>query len=249
VTTAGMLNAIGLQNEGVDAFIKDKIPYLSKIGTSVVVSIAGKTEQEFKELAAKLNDAPIDAIEVNISCPNISLKLSAASLQQYKLFAQDAKATAQITKTVRSQTKKPVIVKLTPNVTDITEIAKAAEGAGASSVSLINTIRALAVDIKSRRPQLGNVTGGLSGPAIKPVALGMVWDVYKSVNIPVVGIGGIMNTEDALEFMICGASAIQVGTANFVNPTSATDIIAGIRAYAKENKIKSIGELVGTLKT
>jgi len=240
-TTAGMLNAIGLQNEGVDDFINSKLTTLKKMPTATVVSIAGKRKEEFKELAKKLNKTDIDGIEVNISCPNVEHNHSK------RLFAQDAKATAEIVRTVRRNTKKPLIIKLSPNVTDISEIAKAAEGAGADSVSLINTLIGMRVDIATKRPHLGNVTGGLSGPAIKPIALRMVWEVYKAVKIPIIGMGGIMNLEDAIEFFLCGATAIQVGTATFVNPTAATDIAEGLKGYLKKNKLSNIKDIIGKL--
>ncbi|MFH1868909.1 MAG: dihydroorotate dehydrogenase [Candidatus Omnitrophota bacterium] len=246
-TTAGMLNAIGLQNEGIDDFIKNKLPFLKKTETAIIVSIAGKTKNEYKELAKKLDKTQVDAIEINISCPNISgHKLQATS---YKLFAQDAKAASEIVKAVRAQTKKTIITKLSPNVTDIAEIAKAAEKAGSDAISLINTIVGMSIDIETKRPRLGNVTGGLSGPAIKPIALRMVWEAYNSVKVPVIGMGGIMNTTDAVEFILCGASAIQVGTANFVSPDSATQIINGLKAYFKEKNISSLKDITGKLQT
>ena len=241
-TTAGMLNAIGLQNDGVDDFIENKLPELLECGTHIIVSIAGKTKKEYAALAKKLNKTQVDAIEINISCPNIEHGVGK------QLFAQDPQATAEIVRQVRKNTKKPIITKLSPNVTDITEIAKAAEKAGADAVSLINTLIGMEVDILSQRPRLGNITGGLSGPAIKPIALRMVWEVYKSVKVPVIGMGGIMNTEDAIEFLLCGATAIQVGTANFVNPKTANEIVSGLQLYMKKNNIKSIKDLKGKLK-
>lgn len=241
-TTAGMLNAIGLQNEGVDDFIKNKLPFLKNTGTAIIVSIAGKTKKEYKELAKRLDNIPVDALEINISCPNLEHRTS------QKLFAQDPKTTADIIRAVKGETGKPLITKLSPNVTDITEIAKAAEIAGTDAVSLINTIVGMGVDIKTKRPRLGNITGGLSGPAIKPIALRMVWEVYKSVKVPVIGIGGIMNAEDAIEFLLCGASAIQAGTANFVNPDAATQITNGLKDYLKDNNLGGIKELRGALR-
>jgi len=241
-TTAGMLNAIGLQNDGIEDFLVNKLPFLKDLGTKIIVSIAGKSKQEYKELAQRLDSASIDAIEINISCPNVEYP------GQTRLFAQDAKATAEIVRAVRKHTKKIVITKLSPNVTDIAEIAKAAEGAGTDAVSLINTLMGMDVDIASQKSRLGNVTGGLSGPAIKPVALCMTWQAYQAVKIPIVGIGGIMSAEDALAFFLCGASAIQVGTANFVNPQTIANIIDGMSKYLTKHKLKSMQELTGKLK-
>ncbi|NQT94828.1 MAG: dihydroorotate dehydrogenase [Candidatus Omnitrophica bacterium] len=241
-TTAGMLNSIGLQNEGVGAFIESKLSDLKRLPTAVIVSIAGDQKDEFRELAKRLDKTSIDAIEINISCPNIKHK------SKSRLFSQDPDATAEIVRAVRRNTKKPLITKLSPNVTDITEIAKAAERAGTDAISLINTVIGMAVDIDTKRPRLGNVTGGLSGPCIKPIALRMVWEVYNAVKVPVIGMGGIMNTEDAIEFFLCGASAIQVGTANFINPRATTEVVAGLREYLKKNKLTSIKDLIGKLK-
>ena len=239
-----MLNAIGLQNDGVDDFIANKLPKLKKTGTAIIVSIAGRRKAEYKELAKRLDSTTIDGIEINISCPNIEHAGS-----KKRLFAQDAQASAAIVSTVRRQTKKTIITKLSPNVTDITETARAAQRAGTDAISLINTVLGMEVDIKTQRPRLGNVTGGLSGPAIKPIALRMVWEVYKSIDLPIIGIGGIMNAEDAIEFFLCGATAIQVGTANFLTPSIATDIIVGLNGYIKEKNIKKITDLKGALKT
>ena len=241
-TTAGMLNSIGLQNEGVEDFISDKLPALKANNLKVVVSIAGKRQQDYRELAKLLDRTAADAIEVNISCPNVERKGSA------RLFAQDPADTVSIIRSVKRQTTKPVIVKLSPNVTDITLIARAAERAGADALSLINTLIGMDVDIMSKQPRLGNITGGLSGPAIKPIALRMVWDVYRCVKIPIIGIGGIMDTEDAIAFLLCGASAVQIGTANFVDPQTAINIIAGLKAYLKNQNLKTITKLVGSLK-
>ena len=242
-TTAGMLNAIGLQNDGVEDFIRNKIPYLKDLGVPIIVSIAGTTKQEYRELAKALDKTSVAAIEVNISCPNIEHKSKGA-----KLFSQDAKETASIIRLVKRNTKKPIIAKLSPNVADITEIAKAAQAAGADSLSLVNTLLGMAVDINTSTPRLGNVTGGLSGPCIKPIALRMVWEVYNSVKIPIVGIGGIMNAQDVIEFILCGASAIQLGTVNFVNPKATTEVLLGLEKYIAKNKIAHIKDIVGTLK-
>ncbi|MFA5339511.1 MAG: dihydroorotate dehydrogenase [Candidatus Omnitrophota bacterium] len=240
-TPSGMLNSIGLQNYGIDAFIKDKLPFLNKVKTAVIVSIAAHRVEDYAAIAGKLDKIKrVDAIEINISCPNVKGGLE---------FAREPGSTAAVVGAVRRASRKPVIVKLSPNVKDITEIAMAAENAGADAVSLVNTFTGMAIDIDTKRPVLGNIIGGLSGPAIKPVALRMVWETAKKVKIPVIGIGGIMNYEDAVEFIIAGASAVQVGTANFVNPKAAADIISGMEKYMRQGKIKNIKELTGCLKT
>ncbi|MFH1644904.1 MAG: dihydroorotate dehydrogenase [Candidatus Omnitrophota bacterium] len=241
-TTAGMLNAIGLQNDGIDDFLKHKLPVLREHSSRVVLSIAGKTPEEYRILAEKVASSDIDALEINISCPNVQHRNSS------RLFAQDPVDTEKIVACVKEKVAKPIIVKLSPNVTDISEIAKAAEAGGASAVSLINTVLGMAVDVNTKEPMLGNIKGGLSGPAIKPIALRMVWEAYNAVNIPIIGIGGIMNAYDALEFIICGASAVQVGTANFVYPNIAVEIIEGIKAYLKHHNIADIKSLVGSIK-
>jgi dihydroorotate dehydrogenase (NAD+) catalytic subunit len=239
-TAAGMLNAIGLENVGLDAFIDEKLTYLSTLDVPVVVNIYGKTIEEYAELAARLDPVEgVAAIEVNISCPNVKAGGVA--------FGVCADPAGSVVRAVRDKTGKPVIVKLSPNVTDITEIARAVEGAGADAVSLINTLTGMAIDIHSRRPKLANYTGGLSGPAIKPVALRMVWETSRAVKIPVIGMGGIMGAEDALEFIIAGASALQVGTANFVNPRTTMDILDGLETYMTEKKIHRLRDLIGTL--
>lgn len=239
-TPCGMLNAIGLENVGVDAFIDKKMPYLREVGTSVIVNILGDSTDDYKNLAAKLNDVPgISAIEVNISCPNVK-KGGVA-------FGTDPKMAQTVTKTVRKACDLPLIVKLSPNVTDVSLIAKAVEDGGADSISLINTILGLAIDINSRKPKLANVVGGLSGPAIKPIALRMVWQVAKTVKVPVIGIGGITTAEDAIEFLVAGASAIQVGTANFVNPQATEDILKGLKDYLCKNKMETVRNLIGSL--
>jgi len=242
-STAGMLNSIGLQNDGVEDFVDTKLAYLKDAGTKIIVSIAGKRKNEYAELAKRLDLPAVDAIEVNISCPNVEHHGKA------RLFAQDIKVTSDIVRATRKATRKTIIVKLSPNVTDITEIAKTAEEAGADAVSLINTLIGMDVDTRTQKPRLGNITGGLSGPAIKPVALCMTWQAYQAISIPIIGMGGIMNTEDALAFFLCGASAIQIGTANFVNPQAMPNIIDGIKHYLKQNKLKSVRELTGKLKT
>jgi dihydroorotate dehydrogenase (NAD+) catalytic subunit len=239
-TGCGMLNAIGLENVGLDAFVRDKLPFLETLSTPTLVNIYGTSVQEYAQLACRIENIPgIAGMEVNISCPNVKAGGVA--------FGVDPVAAHAVVKAVREQTTKPVMVKLTPNVTDVTEIARAVEAAGADSISLINTITGMAVDIESRRPRLANITGGLSGPAIKPVALRMVWQVAKAVKIPVIGIGGIMSATDALEFLIAGAVAVQVGTANFVNPGATMDIIGGIESFLAQKKITSIAEIIDTL--
>lgn len=240
-TACGMLNAIGLENVGVDAFIQEKLPFLRTISTPVVANIYGGTVDEYAELAARLDavEDGVAALEVNISCPNVRAGGVA--------FGVDPEAAAEVVRAVRARTRLPVMVKLSPNVTDIAAIARHVEAAGADMVSLINTLTGMAVDIDSRRPVLANGTGGLSGPAIKPVALRMVWQVVQAVDIPVVGIGGIMTAEDALEFLIAGATAVQVGTANFVNPRSTVDIVEGIRGYLTRQGIAGVGDIIGTL--
>lgn len=241
-STAGMLNAIGLQNDGVEDFIANKLPFLKGLRAKIIVSIAGSRKQEYGQLARILDNTPVDALELNISCPNVEHS------GESRLFAQDARATAEIVRSVKKATGKAVITKLSPNVTDITEIARAAERAGTDAISLINTLIGLDVDVAAQRPYLGSATGGLSGPAIRPVALRMVWETYRAVKVPLIGIGGIMDTEDALAFFLCGASAIQVGTANFVNPQTAVNIISGIRGYLKEKRLKNIEQIRGKLR-
>ncbi|MDD4878849.1 MAG: dihydroorotate dehydrogenase [Candidatus Omnitrophica bacterium] len=239
-TPSGMLNSIGLQNDGIDAFIKDKVPFLNKVKTAVIVSIAAHRVEDYAAIAGKLDKIKrVDAIEINISCPNVEGGLE---------FAREPGSAAAVVRAVRRASKKPVITKLSPNVKDITEIAMAVEEAGSDAVSLVNTFTGMAIDIDTRRPVLGNVVGGLSGPAIKPIALRMAWETAKKVKIPIIGMGGIMCYEDALEFIIAGASAVQIGTANFVNPRVAVEIIDGIEEYMRKEGIKNIKELTGCLK-
>lgn len=241
-TTGGMLNSVGLQNVGVDAFIEEKLPFLRKFDVAVIANIYGESYADYAAVAAKLDGVPgVHALEVNISCPNV---------QKGGLsFGADPRAAAEVTRRVRAKNSLPLIVKLTPNVTDITVIARAVEQAGADAVSLINTLTGMSIDLDTREPHLKSITGGLSGPAIKPVALRMVWQVARQVKIPVIGMGGIMTARDALEFMVAGASAVQVGTASFVNPRSGVEIIDGMQGYMKKNRIKKITDIVGTLKT
>ena len=239
-TPCGMLNAIGLENIGIEAFVKHKLPFLRQFSTPVVVNIYGKTIEEYAELAARIDGLDdVAAIEVNISCPNVKAGGIA--------FGVDPHAAAAVVKSVRKRTSKSLMVKLSPNVTDIADIARSAEGAGADSVSLINTITGMMIDIEKRKPVLANITGGLSGPAIKPVALRMVWQVAGAVKIPVIGIGGIMTAEDALAFIIAGATAVQVGTANFINPRATVEIIENMATFMEAHNIRHIRDLIGTL--
>jgi dihydroorotate dehydrogenase (NAD+) catalytic subunit len=241
-TRCGMLNAVGLQNVGVRAFIEEKLPYVRQFNVTVIANIFGETIDEYRRVTEILNKAVgVHAIEVNISCPNV--KKGGVAFGAYP------DAAASVTEAVRGETDLPVIVKLTPNVTDITEIARAVESVGADAVSLINTLTGMSVDIERRRPYLANVTGGLSGPAVKPVALRMVWQVVRSVKIPVIGIGGISTAADALEFLITGASAVQVGTANFIHPAATMEIIDGIEDYMTRHQIKCMKDLIGSLQT
>jgi len=239
-TAGGMLNAIGLENVGLDRFITEKMPYLRGIGTRVIVNILGDSLEEYQTLGQRLSEVEgISALEVNISCPNVK-KGGVA-------FGTDPTMAEAVTRAVCAHTTLPVIVKLSPNVTDIAQIARAVEAGGAQAVSLINTLLGMAIDAKSRRPRLANIVGGLSGPAIKPIALRMVWQVAQAVKIPVIGIGGITSTEDALEFLLAGATAIEVGTANFINPRASQDIVEGLGRYVMENKLDGISEVIGGL--
>jgi dihydroorotate dehydrogenase (NAD+) catalytic subunit len=239
-TNCGMINSIGLENVGIDAFIKDKLNYLKKFDTAIIVNVAGFNEEEFCKIVDKLNQAEgIDGIELNISCPNIKYKCA---------FSHDKSLVYTLVKKVKKVAKYPIIVKLSPDVTDITCIAKSAEDAGADAISLINTYPAMAINIETRKPIFSNIEGGLSGPCIKPIALRLVWKVYQSVKIPVIGIGGIMNAADAIEFIIAGASAVEVGTANFINPLVSLEIIKGIEEYLCNHKISDIKNLIGKLR-
>jgi dihydroorotate dehydrogenase (NAD+) catalytic subunit len=239
-TACGMLNAIGLENVGVEQFKKEKLPFLKTLQVPILANIYGNTAEEYGLVASRLNELDdIAGIEVNISCPNIKAGGIA--------FGVDPAAAAAVVGVVRKATSKTLMVKLSPNVTDVTVIAKSVESAGADCISLINTLTGMAIDIETRRPKLANITGGLSGPAIKPVALRMVWQVAQIVAIPVIGIGGIMTGVDALEFFLAGASAIQVGTANFVNPRATMDIIAGIEDFLIDNGIDRLRDFIGTL--
>jgi dihydroorotate dehydrogenase (NAD+) catalytic subunit len=240
-TTGGMLNAIGLENVGVKAFIAEKLPFLRDFDVPVIANIFGETVAEYQQVAALLDRADgVSALELNISCPNVK-KGGVA-------FGADPDLAAEVTQKVKDVTALPLIVKLTPNVTDIALIAESVEAAGADALSLINTITGMSVDVERRTPHLKNITGGLSGPAIKPIALRMVWQVVNRVSIPVIGIGGITTASDVLEFLIVGAKAVQIGTANFVNPSAVMDILAGIEAYLARHRIDDIRDLIGTLR-
>ena len=240
-TPCGMLNAIGLANLGLETFLKEKLPALQKLKTAVIVNIYGHSINEYGAVAAGLKGVNgISAIEVNISCPNVEKGGMA--------FGTDAEMSARVTERVLKNSDKPVIVKLSPNVTDICEIAIAVEKAGAHAVSLINTLTGMAIDIESRTPSLANISGGLSGPAIRPVALYMVYQAVNALNIPVIGVGGIVDYRDALQFLIAGATAIQVGTANFVNPRTTLHIIEGLKTFCTERKISRIDEIIGSLR-
>jgi dihydroorotate dehydrogenase (NAD+) catalytic subunit len=246
-TPAGMLNSIGLENPGLEVFIKDKLPYLKNIGIPIIISIASEYDPaEFITLTRhidKIKEAT--AIELNISCPNI--KNAQRCTRNARLISQDPRATYGLVKGVRRFTRKPLITKLSPNVTDIAEIALAAESAGSDAISLINTITAMSIDTETRKSKIATITAGLSGPAIRPVALRMVWEVYQKVKIPIIGMGGIIDTQSALEFFIAGATAISIGTANFINPKASIEIIDGLRKYLQKNKIGSIRKLIGSL--
>lgn len=238
-TPAGMLNCIGLENPGVDAFICDILPKIKKYNTAVIVNISASTVEEYAEMAWRLDIDGVDAVEVNISCPNVK--------EGGIVFGTDPKAAAAVTRAVKTHTSKTVIVKLSPNVTDITVMAKAVEEAGADAISMINTLTGMVIDINTRKPLLGNITGGLSGPAVKPVAVRMVWQVAKAVKIPIIGMGGITCAEDAIEFMLAGATAVAVGAYNFVDPSALKVVADGIADYMKKHNIEDVNELVGAL--
>lgn len=239
-TPGGMLNAIGLQNVGIDAFISSKIPFLRNVNTPVIVNLFGNTLEEYGDLASRLDHiAEVAGVEVNISCPNVK--------QGGIVFGTDPKAAYEVVRLVRERTIKPMIVKLSPNVADVVEMASACVEAGADALSLINTLTGMAVDLQKKRPILANITGGLSGPAIKPIALRMVWQVAKAVKVPIIGIGGIMSAVDALEFMLVGATAIQIGTANFLDPSAAQTIARGMEQYLLDNGISDVKSMIGAL--
>jgi dihydroorotate dehydrogenase (NAD+) catalytic subunit len=240
-TISGMLNAIGLQNVGIDAFKKHKLPFLRTVNTPVIANFFGNTLEEYGAVAERLEDIPeIAAVELNISCPNVK--------QGGIVFGTDPLAASEVVRLVRGKLSKPLIVKLTPNVTDITVVARAVEEAGADAICCINTLTGMSIDIRTRRPRLANRTGGLSGPAIRPVAVRMVYQVVQAVSLPVIGVGGIIRAMDALEFLIAGATAVQVGTANFVDPAAMLTIIQGIEEFCVEEGIDDINQLIGSLK-
>lgn len=241
-TPAGMLNSIGLENPGLEAFLEKKLPFLKGIGVPLIISIASESApEEFLTLAKRLDTLKeVSAIELNISCPNVRGKT--------RLISQDPRATYEVLRRVRKVTKKTLITKLSANVTDITEIAQAAEEGGSDCLALVNTLTGMSIDVFSRKPKIASGVAGLSGPAIRPVAVRMVWEAHKKTRIPIIGMGGIMDAASALEFIIAGASAVSVGTANFINPSVTIGIIAGIKKYLRENKIKDINSLVGSLR-
>lgn len=245
-TPSGMLNAIGLQNPGAEKFVSEKLPYLLKLKIPILVSAMGHSVEEFSELIRFLDRVPgIDGFELNLSCPNVSY---GASAKDCKMFAHDEAMITEVVSAVRRLTGKTLIAKLGPDVSDIARMALAAEKGGADAVSLINTFVAMAIDIKTRRPILANKTGGLSGPCVRPIAVRMVWEIRKRTKIPILGIGGIMNAHDAIEFLIAGADAVQVGTANFLNPRASVDILEGIEDFMKKEKISRLTDLVGSVR-
>ncbi len=236
-TPAGMLNSVGLQNPGVDKFISDDLPWIKQHDTVCIANIAGNTAEEYGMMAKRLDSTNIDMIEMNVSCPNVKH----GGMQ----FGTTCEGISEVTRAVRKNTTKPIIVKLSPNVTDITELALAAQAEGADALSLINTLLGMRIDIKTRKPILNNIMGGLSGPAVLPVAVRMVWQVANKVKIPVIGMGGISKWEDAVEFMMAGAAAVQVGTANFTDPYTPVKIIEGLKKYTRNNALKNISEITG----
>ena len=238
-TYGGMINAIGLQNPGVDTFIKRDLPFLRKHDTKIIVNVCGRTESDYCEVVEKLSETDVDMLEINISCPNVK--------EGGIAFGQNPQSAEKITKAVKEHSKKPVIMKLSPNVTDITEMARAVEIGGADAVSLINTLTGMKIDINRQTFAVANKTGGLSGPAIKPVAVRMVYQVAHAVKLPIIGMGGIATYEDALEFIMAGASMVAIGTANFNNPRATTDVIEGIRKFMIENSIRDINEIIGAV--
>ncbi|MCR4717676.1 MAG: dihydroorotate dehydrogenase [Lachnospiraceae bacterium] len=239
-TYGGMLNAVGLQNPGIDVFIKRDIPFLKQFDTGIIVNVCGHSEEEYIDVVERLSDQDVDILEINVSCPNVK--------EGGIAFGQKPDALNHITKEIKKHTNKPVVMKLSPNVTDIVEMAKAAEEAGADGLSLINTITGMKIDVDRRNFVLANKTGGLSGPAIHPVAVRMVYQVANSVSIPILGMGGVMNAYDALELMLAGATMVSVGTANFVNPFATVEIIEGIKEYMERNNIDDINSLIGAVK-
>ena len=236
-TYGGMINAIGLQNPGIDVFVNRDIPFLKQYDTKIIVNVCGKTTEDYIDVVERLGDQPVDLLEINISCPNVK--------EGGIAFGQDPKAVEAITREVKRHAKQPIIMKLSPNVTDITVMAKAAEAGGADALSLINTLTGMKIDINRRSFALANKTGGMSGPAVKPVAVRMVYQVAQAVKLPIIGMGGIMTAEDALEFILAGATAVAVGTANFHNPYATKEVVEGIEAYMRKYGIEDIKELIG----
>ena len=238
-TYGGMLNAIGLQNPGIDVFLERDIPFLKQYDTKIIVNVCGKSVADYLEVVEKLADVPVDMLEINVSCPNVKEGAIA--------FGQKADSLYEITSQIRKKAKQPIIMKLSPNVTDITEMAKAAEAAGSDAISLINTITGMKIDVHSRKFALANRTGGMSGPAIKPVAVRMVYQASHAVSIPIIGMGGIANAEDAVEFLLAGASAVAVGAMNFVNPYTTVEVVRGIEEYMEKYHIENITDLIGAV--
>ena len=236
----GMLNAIGLQNPGIDVFISRDIPFLKKYDTKIIVNVCGRSTEDYCEVVERLVDQPVDMLEINISCPNVK--------EGGIAFGQDPKAVEAITKEVKKHAAQPVIMKLSPNVTDITEMAKAAQAGGADALSLINTLTGMKIDVQKRTFAIANKTGGLSGPAVHPIAVRMVYQTAQAVDIPIIGMGGITNAEDALEFILAGATAVSVGTANFANPYATVDVVEGIESYMRMHQIEDINELIGAVR-
>lgn len=239
-TYGGMINAIGLQNPGIDVFVNRDIPFLKQYDTKIIVNVCGKTTEDYIDVVERLGDQPVDLLEINISCPNVK--------EGGIAFGQDPKAVEAITREVKRHAKQPIIMKLSPNVTDITVMAKAAEAGGADALSLINTLTGMKIDINRRSFALANKTGGMSGPAVKPVAVRMVYQVAQVVKLPIIGMGGIMTAEDALEFILAGATAVAVGTANFHNPYATKEVVEGIEAYMRKYGIEDIKELIGAVR-
>ena len=235
----GMLNAIGLQNPGIDVFVQRDIPFLTHYDTRIIVNVCGKTASDYIEVVERLAEQPVDMLEINISCPHVK--------EGGIAFGQNAASVEEITKEVKKYARQPVIMKLSPNVTDITEMAKAAEAGGADVISLINTLTGMKIDVNRRKFALANRTGGMSGPAVHPIAVRMVYQAAQAVNIPIIGMGGVQSTEDALELILAGATAVSVGTANFTNPAATIDIINGIQDYMENNGVEDINELIGAV--
>lgn len=239
-TYGGMMNAIGLQNPGIDTFVKRDVPFLKEKDTKIIVNVCGKSTEDYLDVVERLGDEPVDLLEINVSCPNVK--------EGGIAFGQDPKALYDITKAIKAKAKQPIIMKLSPNVTDITEMAKAAEAAGSDALSLINTLTGMKIDVKRRTFAVANKTAGVSGPAIHPIAVRMVYQVANAVKLPIIGMGGVMNTEDALEMIMAGATAVAVGTANFHNPYATVEIIKGIEEYMQTNGVDDINTLIGCVK-